>query len=340
MCRSCTTSYTNCGHVVRIPDLCHTAQWRRPVYACWGWDDPLREFFQAKSGDCPRCQHQTVLRLSQTSWRSFVNENARGDVPILNRRGSLQQRYVPTPPPAYMRGYEYGSGYVYGENDTREARGNPDPSSHEIRRRVSEWANRVPPGAPPASHASTERELYRSHEHDRAPAVSTSRRHSSAGIESHAPRHHRRQSDIYDPRRTDAGHVSRAELDSDQRTRCTRASDGERRTSQSTGHLHGAPSVAGSSAVHKYDDSVVEVTETHVRADGAEVTRTTRYRIEQQSTCQRTPAWQIIKAEERGKHTPVPHAEEEAYTEEVEAWRISEARSHLFHHADFDEWLV
>ncbi|KAH0353661.1 hypothetical protein KCU83_g2921, partial [Aureobasidium melanogenum] len=55
---------------------------------------------------------------------------------------------------------------------------------------------------------------------------------------------------------------------------------------------------------------------------------------------QMTSALQTIRPEERKNCTLEPNAEEEAYMEEVEACRISEVRSHLIHHADFEEWLV
>lgn len=54
----------------------------------------------------------------------------------------------------------------------------------------------------------------------------------------------------------------------------------------------------------------------------------------------KTSALQTVNPKEREKDTAVPHAEEEAYMEGVEAWRILEVRSHLNHHADFGEWLV
>lgn len=257
MCRSSRITY-NCGHVVRIPDLCQAAQWQRPVYACSGWDDPLRELPGTLNKDCPRCE----------------------------RRGGLPQRYAPTPTAAHTRVHEYGSGYGYEESESRGARGDPDPSSHEVRRRVSEWANQVPPGAPPTSHASIARELYRPHEHDRVRTIPSSRRHSSAGVESHESRHHRRQRDIYDLRRPDTGHVSRTEFESDQSTRYIRASDDDRRSSQTTRRPHERPfstSADDNSAYHRYDDSVVEVTETHLTGDGTEITRATTYRIEQHS---------------------------------------------------------
>lgn len=286
MCKSFAVNYTNCGHTIRDPWLCQIAECRRPVYACPGWSDPLREVLQVQDRDCPPCEDQAALR-TNTPWRSSDNHNFGEDVPIRSRRGSLPQRYVSTPPPANTRSYEYISGYGYGASESRGARGDPDPSQHEVNRRVSEWANRVPPGPPASSRASTERELYRPREHDRVHTISSSRRHSSAGVESHASRHHRRQSDIYDPRRSDAGHNSRAVLGTDESTNYIRASDEERRRSQPIRrprHPPSFPSAAEGPATHVYDDSELTVTTTHIMADGTEVVREFSYGIEYQST--------------------------------------------------------
>lgn len=55
---------------------------------------------------------------------------------------------------------------------------------------------------------------------------------------------------------------------------------------------------------------------------------------------QKTSALHTIRPEERKEYKLGPNAEEEAYMEEVEAWRTSEVRNHLIHHTDFDGWLV
>lgn len=285
MCRSFTISYTRCGHEVRHPFLCQAAGSQKAVYPCRGWDNPMREFLQAEDAHCPRCEEQPVPRITQTPWRSSENDNLQQDVPIRSRRGSLPQRYVPTPPPAYTRGYEYVSGYGYGESQSRGARGDPDPSPNEVQRRVSEWARRVPAGPPPASLARTERELYRPLEHDRARTVSSSSHHYDPGVQSHAPRHRRRQSDIYDPRRSHTGNVSRAELESDQSTHYIRATDEERRNSQSTRRPRHPPSVrsvADSSAFRRDDDFEFTATR-HLVADGMEFIETITYGSEHQS---------------------------------------------------------
>ncbi|KEQ66693.1 uncharacterized protein M437DRAFT_62872 [Aureobasidium melanogenum CBS 110374] len=284
MCRCFTTSYTRCGHEERVQWLCQTAEWRRPVYACRGWDDPMRQFHQAEDRDCPRCEEQQMLRMTQTPRRRSENAYLQGDVPIRNRRGSLPQRYLPTPPPAYTRGYEYISGYRYGESQSTRPRGDPDPSPNEVQRRVSEWARRVPAGPPPASLASTARELYRPHGNDRVHTVSSSSQHPSAGVESHVSRHRRRQSDIYDPRRSNAGTVSRAELGSDQSARYIRASDEERRNTHPTTrprYPRSAQSAADTSAFHRDGDFEFTVTR-HFVGDGTEFIQSITYAQEQE----------------------------------------------------------
>ncbi|KAG9588377.1 hypothetical protein KCU77_g7478, partial [Aureobasidium melanogenum] len=302
----------------------------------------MGEFLQAEDRNCPRCEEQPVLRISQTPWRTPDNAYLQEDVPIRSRRGSLPQRYVPTPPPAYTRGYEYVSGYGYGEIQSRRARGDPDPSPNEVQRRISEWARRVPAGPPPASLASTGRELYRLREHDRARTASSSSHHYDPGVETHAPSHRRRQSDIYDPRCSHAGTVSRAELESDQSTHYISASDEERRNSQSTRHPRYPPSVrsaADSSAFRKDDDFEFTATR-HLVADEWNSSKQSHTDQNISLHVQKTSVLQTIRPEDWKNCTLEPNAEEEAYVEEVEAWRISEVRGHLSHHADFDGWLV
>ncbi|KAG9661608.1 hypothetical protein KCU95_g14351, partial [Aureobasidium melanogenum] len=65
----------------------------------------------------------------------------------------------------------------------------------------------------------------------------------------------------------------------------------------------------------------------------------TSLQMEQTSSKQSHTDQNTNLPEDRKKYSLEPNAEEEAYMEEVEAWRISEVRSHLIHHADFEEWL-
>jgi hypothetical protein len=271
MCRSYTIVYTNCGHSIHHPDLCLIAQQRRPISACRGWKNPMRETFQGEDEDCPICQDTRTLRITQEPWTNRL------------RRDSLSQRYVPTPPPVYTSRYDYGSGYGYADEEERRA-GDPDPSPREVYRRVADWADRVPvPHASGSANTRREMELYRPREQDHSRRVEdSSSRHS--GVGSQASRSSTRRRDIYDvhhdrhrhPRTEDSSHSSYY----------LRASDEERRSSLPARRRGYPPSLV--SAAHAHDDYELSETRISFNPNGAEVIRTSTWRLEYQQQGQPT----------------------------------------------------
>jgi hypothetical protein len=274
MCRSYTIVYTNCGHSVHHPHLCDVAQQRRPISACRGWTNPMRETFQGEDEDCPACQDTRVLRIAEQPW---TNRNNGDDVPIRLRRDSLSQRYVPTSPPVYTSRFEQASGYGYTE-DERRREGDPDPSPREVHRRITDWADRIPaPQISGSENTRREMQLYRPREQDRFRRVEGSQsRHS--GVESHTSRSSRRRSDIYNLRRF--GHRPPRSEDSSQSSHYLRASDEERRESLSS-RRHGYPPSLPSVS-HTRDSYALSETRMSVNAAGTEVTRTSTWRLEYQ----------------------------------------------------------
>jgi hypothetical protein len=269
MCRSYTIVYTNCGHSVHHPHLCEVAQQRRPISACRGWTNPMRETFQGEDEDCPACQDTRILRITQQPW---TNRNNGDDVPIRLRRDSLSQRYVPTPPPIYTSRFEYGSGYGYAE-DERRREIDPDPSPREVRRRIADWADHVPaPQVSGSANTTREMQLYRPREQDRFRRAEGSSSHHS-GVESHTSPSSRRRSDIYDLRRS--MHRQPRSEDSSQSSHYFRASDEERRSRY--GYPPSLPSAAST-----HDSYALSETRISVNAAGTEVTRTSTWRLEYQ----------------------------------------------------------
>ncbi|KAH0289221.1 hypothetical protein M436DRAFT_64409 [Aureobasidium namibiae CBS 147.97] len=270
MCRSFTIGHTNCGHNVHHPALCYFAQPRRPVLPCQGWRDTYREYYQAEDGDCPVCARENTRRVVREPW---TNRNNGGDVPIRLRRDSLPQRYVPTPPPVYTPRYQhgsgYGSGYGYGDEGRRAA--DPDPSQREVRRRVADWAEHVPPATHVSAPASSRREvkLYRPREHNhshRARSLSSHHPASASGAESHVSHSSRHRSNIYSPR-SERHPRSRTEDNSHSSYYPHRSEQEPRRRSGYPPPLPPAP------------DTSLEIsqTTTYIDEDGSQVTETSTW---------------------------------------------------------------
>jgi hypothetical protein len=274
MCRSYTIVYTNCGHSVHHPYLCEAAQQRRPISACRGWTNPMRETFQGEDEHCPACQDTRLLRITQQPWTIRNNGD---DVPIRLRRDSLSQRYVPTPPPVYTSRFEQGSGYGYAE-DERRRDSDPDPSSREVHRRITDWADHVTaPQVSDSRNLRREMQSYRPREQDRFRRVEGSpSRHS--GVESHTSRASRRRSNIYDLRRS--RHRQPRSEDSSQSSHYFRASDEEHRSSLPDRRHGYPPSLPSAASTH--DSYALSETRTTVNAAGIEVTRTSTWRLEYQ----------------------------------------------------------
>jgi hypothetical protein len=301
MCRSYTIVYTNCGHSVHHPDLCPMAQQRRPITACHGWKNPMRETFQGEDEDCPTCQDTRTLRITQEPW---TNRNNGEDVPIRLRRDSLSQRYVPTPPPVYTSRYDYGSGYGYAEEAEERRAGDPDPSPREVYRRVADWADRVPvPHAPPGSaNTRREMELYRPREQDHSRRVGgSSSRHSAVG--SQVSRSSTRRRDIYDVHHDRHRHPKTE--DSSHSSYYLRASDEERRSSLPARRRGYPPSLV--SAAHAHDDYELSETRISFNPNGAEVIRTSTWRLEYQQPGQSTQAENTGNTEKQNRRVGANH---------------------------------
>jgi hypothetical protein len=274
MCRSHTIVYTNCGHSVHHPHICQVAQQRRLISACRGWTNPMRATFQGEDEDCPTCQDTRIFRITQQPW---TDRNNGDDVPTRLRRGSLSQRYVPTPPPIYTARFEFESGYGYAEDEGRREV-DPDPSPREMHRRIADWADRLPaPQVAGSANTRREMQLYRPREPERFRRVEGSASHHS-GVESHTSRSSRRRSDIYDLRSERYPHP-RTE-DSNQSSYYLRASDEERRGSLPA-RRHGYPPSLPSVA-RTHDSYALSETRISVNAAGTEVTRTSTWRLQYQ----------------------------------------------------------
>jgi hypothetical protein len=283
----------------------------------------MRATFQGEDEDCPTCQDTRIFRITQQPW---TDRNNGDDVPTRLRRGSLSQRYVPTPPPIYTARFEFGSGYGYAEDEGRREV-DPDPSPREMHRRIADWADRLPaPQVAGSANTRREMQLYRPREPERFRRVEGSASHHS-GVESHTSRSSRRRSDIYDLRSERYPHP-RTE-DSNQSSYYLRASDEERRGSL-LARRHGYPPSLPSwpehtIAMHFQKQGYLSM-QLELKSPGL-VHGDCNISIKSSPMRQKMSG--IQKREQIMIHL---YAEDETATEEVEIWHISEVHSHHYHH--------
>lgn len=151
MCIANVVNHTSCGHTSKTPLYCPrrrgAAQW-----PCPDWD--RREYFQAQNKDCHLCEIRLPQVPSVTASRSLEATEDTEEEPLRIRRGSLPDRYIPTPPPIPVSGY--------GVDEQRAGAADERPAVAESDVRISAWVDEVyRPRSPERLHANIRVEVYR-----------------------------------------------------------------------------------------------------------------------------------------------------------------------------------